>query len=41
MKDRSVREVHEAFEAMMDKRTSRYEDVEAKLPAGASAYTGQ
>jgi hypothetical protein len=26
MKDRSVREVHEAFEAMMDKRTSRYED---------------
>jgi Transglycosylase SLT domain len=41
MKDRSVREVHEAFEAMMDKRTSRYEDVEAKLPAGVSAYTGQ
>jgi Transglycosylase SLT domain len=41
MKDRSVREVHEAFEAMMDKRISRYEDVEAKLPAGVSAYTGQ
>jgi hypothetical protein len=41
MKDRSVREVHEAFEAMMDKRTSRYEDVEAKLPAGVAAYTGQ
>ena len=41
MKGRSVREVHEAFEAMMDKRTSRYEDVEAKLPAGVSAYTGQ
>ena len=41
MKDRSVREVHEAFEAMMDKRTIRYEDVEAKLPAGVSAYTGQ
>jgi Transglycosylase SLT domain len=41
MKDRSVREVHEAFEAMMDKRTSRYEDVEAKLPAGVSPYTGQ
>jgi hypothetical protein len=41
MKDRSVREVHEVFEAMMDKRTSRYEDVEAKLPANVSAYTGQ
>jgi hypothetical protein len=41
MKGRSVREVHEAFEEMMDKRTSRYEDVEAKLPAGVSAYTGQ
>ena len=41
MKDRSVREVHEAFEAMMDKRTSRYEEVEAKLPAGVSPYTGQ
>ena len=41
MKGRSVREVHEAFEAMMDTRTSRYEDVEAKLPAGVSAYTGQ
>jgi len=26
---------------MMDKRTSRYEDVEAKLPAGVSAYTAQ
>ena len=35
---RSVREVHEAFETMMDKRTSRYEDVAAKLPGGATAY---
>ena len=39
MKGRSV--VLETFEAMMDTRTSRYEDVEAKLPAGVSAYTGQ
>ncbi|MGJ0425536.1 transglycosylase SLT domain-containing protein [Methylocystis sp.] len=38
LKDRSVREVHEAFETMMDKRTSRYEDVAAKLPGGATAY---
>jgi hypothetical protein len=36
MKGRSVREVHEAFEAVMDTRTRRYEDVEAKLPAGVS-----
>ena len=41
MKGRSVREVHEAFEAMMDTRTRRYEDVEAKLQAGVSADTGQ
>ncbi len=41
MKGRSVREVHEAFEAMMATRTSRYEDVEAKLQAGVSASTGQ
>ena len=32
LKDRSVREVHEAFEAMMGSRTSRYEDVAEKLP---------
>ncbi|MBM3576792.1 MAG: lytic transglycosylase domain-containing protein [Alphaproteobacteria bacterium] len=38
LKVRSVQEVHEAFETMMDKRTSRYEDVAAKLPAGATAY---
>lgn len=39
LKDRTVSEVHEAFEAMMDKRTSRYGDVAAKLPAGVTAYT--
>ncbi|MBG0797943.1 transglycosylase SLT domain-containing protein [Methylocystis sp. L43] len=39
LKVRSVQEVHEAFETMMDKRTSRYEDVAAKLPGGATAYT--
>ena len=39
MRDKTVAEVHEAFEAMMDKRTSRYEDVAQKLPAGAMAYT--
>ena len=38
LKVRSVQEVHEAFETMMDKRTSRYEDVVAKLPGGATAY---
>ncbi|MGJ0454428.1 MAG: transglycosylase SLT domain-containing protein [Methylocystis sp.] len=38
LKVRSVQEVHEAFETMMDKRTSRYEDVAAKLPGGATAY---
>lgn len=38
LKVRSVREVHEAFETMMDKRTSRYEDVAAKLPSEATAY---
>lgn len=39
LKDRTVSEVHEAFEAMMGSRTSRYEDVASKLPAGAMAYT--
>lgn len=39
MKDRTVSEVHEAFETMMDKRTSRYGDVASKLPAGVTAYT--
>ncbi|MEF3365465.1 transglycosylase SLT domain-containing protein [Methylocystis sp. 9N] len=38
LRDRSVRQVHEAFETMMDKRTSRYEDVATKLPTGATAY---
>jgi hypothetical protein len=41
LKDRSVSEVHEAFETMMGKRTSRYEGVETKLPAGVSAYAGE
>jgi hypothetical protein len=41
MKDRSIQEVHEAFEAMMDKRASRYQDVEQFLPKGVSAYSGQ
>lgn len=38
LKTRSVAEVHEAFEAMMGKRTSRYEDVASKLPEGVTAY---
>jgi hypothetical protein len=38
LKDRSVSEVHQAFETMMGSRTSRYEDVATKLPAGATAY---
>lgn len=39
LKDRSVAEVHEAFEEMMGKRTNRYEDVASKLPEGVTAYT--
>lgn len=39
LKHKTVSEVHEAFEAMMGKRTSRYEDVAQKLPAGVTAYT--
>ncbi len=39
LKHKTVSEVHEAFESMMDKRTSRYEDVAQKLPAGVTAYT--
>lgn len=39
LRDKTVAEVHEAFELMMDKRTSRYEDVAQKLPAGAMAYS--
>ncbi|MCX7899437.1 MAG: hypothetical protein N2444_05050 [Methylocystis sp.] len=35
---RTLGEVHEAFEAMMGKRTSRYEDVKLKLPSGVAAY---
>lgn len=35
---KTVGEVHEAFEAMMGTRTSRYEDVAQKLPTGVSAY---
>jgi hypothetical protein len=40
MKDRSVSEVHEAFEHMMGSRVSRYQDVEDKLPPEAQAYAG-
>jgi hypothetical protein len=39
LRDKTVAEVHEAFESMMDKRTTRYGDVAQKLPAGAMAYT--
>jgi Transglycosylase SLT domain len=38
MKDRSVSEVHEAFEHMMGSRVSRYQDVEAQMPPEAQAY---
>ncbi len=38
MKDRSVSEVHEAFEHMMGSRVSRYQDVETQLPPAAEAY---
>jgi Transglycosylase SLT domain len=38
MKERTVAEVHDAFESMMEKRTSRYGDVAQKLPAGVTAY---
>lgn len=39
MKDRSVGEVHQAFEAKIDQRSRRYRNVEQKLPGGAMAYT--
>ncbi|KAF2989352.1 transglycosylase SLT domain-containing protein [Methylocystis sp. MJC1] len=39
LKAKSLSEVHEAFESMMGTRTSRYEDVAQKLPAGVTAYT--
>jgi hypothetical protein len=39
MKDRSVQEVHAAFETMMGQRSSRYEGVERRLPEGAMAYS--
>lgn len=39
MKPRSVGEVHEAFEAMMGQRSSRYRGVEQLPPGGALAYT--
>lgn len=38
LKVRTIGEVHEAFETMMGSRTSRYEDVATKLPAGVTAY---
>ncbi len=41
LKDRSLSEVHEAFEHMMGSRASRYQNVEAKLPTGVAAYAGQ
>lgn len=37
-KDKSVGEVHEAFETMMRKRSERYQDIEARLPKGVAAY---
>jgi hypothetical protein len=39
MQPKSVGEVHEAFEAMMGQRSSRYQGVEEQLPGGALAYT--
>jgi hypothetical protein len=39
MEAKSVGEVHEAFEAMMGQRSSRYQGVEDQLPGGALAYT--
>jgi hypothetical protein len=39
MEPKSVGEVHEAFEAMMGQRSSRYQGVEQQLPGGALAYT--
>lgn len=39
MKDKSVGEVHEAFEAMMGQRSDRYKGVENKLPGRALAFT--
>lgn len=39
MREKTVAQVHEAFESMMEKRTTRYGDVAQKLPAGAMAYT--
>ncbi|MGA8171972.1 MAG: transglycosylase SLT domain-containing protein [Methylocystis sp.] len=38
LKDRSVSQVHDAFENMMGSRVSRYQDVETKLPKEAAAY---
>ena len=38
LKDRSLSEVHDAFEHMMGARVSRYQGVESKLPREASAY---
>jgi hypothetical protein len=37
--EKTVAQVHDAFETMMEKRTTRYEDVAQKLPSGAMAYT--
>ena len=40
LKDRTVAEVHDAFEHMMGSRTSRFQDVEARLPSGVRAFAG-
>jgi hypothetical protein len=39
MQPKSVGEVHEAFEAMMGQRASRYRGVDQELPDGALAFT--
>ncbi|WP_244441346.1 MULTISPECIES: transglycosylase SLT domain-containing protein [Methylosinus] len=39
MQPKSVGEVHEAFEAMMGQRASRYKGVDQDLPDGALAFT--
>ncbi|HMK89621.1 MAG TPA: transglycosylase SLT domain-containing protein [Methylocystis sp.] len=38
LKERSLSEVHEAFENMMGTRLARFGDVEERLPQGVSAY---
>ncbi|HYA80067.1 MAG TPA: transglycosylase SLT domain-containing protein [Methylocystis sp.] len=38
LKERSLKEVHEAFEHMMGDRLERFSDVESRLPDSAQAY---